>query len=220
VLHGGIYLSSNYGIEWNVTAIQFDELFMQIAISHNGEFMVSVVDNLGGIYVSSNYGVDWFITSAPNNMNWFSVDISGSGQYIAAAVSGGGIFVSVDYGNSWNISNSCYSLSMSDSAQYMAFIVLEGGIYTSEYNVSFETTQTPLMYPTMSPTNESNDGILKPEEYDFVIAASIAIGFFIISFVLYVYFKRIKRYKNVIISPDLNMVVTNELQKNHNEANI
>ncbi len=80
----------------------------------------------------------WIPTTAPI-ANWSSVSVSESGQYQTAVVNGGQIWLSSDYGNSWNPTTSSTapttatwgSVSLSSSGQYQTAVVTFGEIWLS-----------------------------------------------------------------------------------------
>jgi hypothetical protein len=104
----------------------------------------------------------WVQTSAPANTAWNSVIISSTGQNWVAALAPtaqtvSGIFVSNDYGSSWNNTytgqNACYAgqgscnvVAGSSNGQYLAYLDSSKGIVTSSnYGAKFtQLTNAPV----------------------------------------------------------------------------
>jgi hypothetical protein len=93
--------------------------------------------NRGRIYVSTNTGTTWSVTSAPSNY-WYAITSSTNGDQLAAAVFGGGIYLSSDGGTSWRQStNAPYGVwyAIASSWDGNRLIAVSGGvnrfIYTS-----------------------------------------------------------------------------------------
>jgi hypothetical protein len=87
------------------------------AVSGTGKYMiiVSLYDNY--IFVSNNFGnsVTWTPVSAPQK-DWRSCSVSYSGQYMMAGTSRNEIYLSTDYGNTWNLS----SIIIATGADYIS----------------------------------------------------------------------------------------------------
>jgi hypothetical protein len=122
---GNIWISSNYGNTWSTSAINYGANLRQVSISESGQYQ-SVIENVSprAIYTSSDYGVNWTIhTGGGLASQWGGISVSGSGQYqTAVANDGNGIYVSIDYGITWNFvgydNKQWGSVSMSSSGQY------------------------------------------------------------------------------------------------------
>ena len=76
----------------------------------------------------------WTQTSAPTN-NWQSIACSADGSKLVAAVDGGGIYTSTNFGGNWTSNNlpsmSWNSVASSADGNKLAAAVFSGGIYTS-----------------------------------------------------------------------------------------
>jgi hypothetical protein len=105
-----------------------------------------------------------------NSMNWAYTAVSGSGQYMLAAATGGGLFMSSNYGVSWSqvttsVTNPLYTgLSISNSGQYM--LAVGGNVITPQQSglaaaswtqggVSW-TTSASSQYSTFAPQSAFN----------------------------------------------------------------
>lgn len=134
-----IYVSNDMGLTWT-TNYKWKSISTN---KTNGNYVVSLVEN-GYLYLSTNSGNDWV---KPNNQNvnviprnWRSSYISDDGSKISAAVFGGNIWQSFDYGATWNEKN------INNVSQNWSFIfgynngenqiagVYNGNIYKYEYD--------------------------------------------------------------------------------------
>jgi hypothetical protein len=111
--YGGIYISTNSGINWFQTSAPSGNTnnWISVASSTDGCKLIAVM-NGGGIYTSVDSGNDWTLTSAPNT-NWASVASSADGTKLAAAVGQfapepsllGGIYTSTNSGIDWTLTS-------------------------------------------------------------------------------------------------------------------
>jgi photosystem II stability/assembly factor-like uncharacterized protein len=111
----GIYVSSNYGIDWiqSNAPSTYEYLWTAITTNANGNYMFATYTNVNlngsGIYVSSNYGINWSLKYKILG-NWTQIISDATGQYVMASSysslvvtnSSGGIYKSNDYGITWN----------------------------------------------------------------------------------------------------------------------
>ena len=85
--------------------------------------------------LSAQTTAPWTLTGAPTNANWFSLAVPPKGGTLAAAVYGGGIYVSTNGGSNWRLtaapSQNWYSIACSSNGSTLAAAVWSGGIYTS-----------------------------------------------------------------------------------------
>lgn len=138
---------NNYGYNWidMTTATMGIKYWLAISLSANGQFQ-SAVNNDGDIYISNDYGMTWetthnigqtlhdggtFLNEGFNNC----IAISLNGQ-IQTACNGSQIFVSYDYGNTWNIKQTTVTennifVCISLNGQHQAVISCGDTIYTS-----------------------------------------------------------------------------------------
>lgn len=104
---GGVYISNDYGINWNKQLI-IDNC-SSITTSYTGQYLAVTSNSLqnGGIYTSSDYGKTW-TNRILFSTNWINITSDNSGQYLAAtsfADNNGDIYLSNDFGVTWNKSN-------------------------------------------------------------------------------------------------------------------
>jgi len=101
--------------------------------------------NNNRIYKGQNYGSNWFQTSAPT-ANWSSIASSSNGQYIVACINGGGVYCSIDYGNSWkeqvngvsSLSWKCVATASNSSGSFLVGCAQNDYIYISPYFQGFQ----------------------------------------------------------------------------------
>jgi len=124
-----IKVSNDYGITWveKGSSIKYENC----AISGDGKYMIATGD--AKVYFSYDYGMNWnTVKSEAGTFNECS--ISQNGEYIAFVKSGGKIYVSSNYGNSFSergIIADWTSLSMDSTGQYMTAAINNGALYTS-----------------------------------------------------------------------------------------
>jgi hypothetical protein len=111
------------------------------ALSYSGQY-ISVIANSGYIYVSSTYGQTWTQITTANgltatNIYFTALSMSSSGQYQAAAyqatATAGSVFISSNYGQTWNLiasgsNQQMMNIAVSATGQYM--------ILTPNYNAT------------------------------------------------------------------------------------
>lgn len=142
VVNGGnIYTSTNGGFSWTKQAGSPKTNWVSVASSADGSKLAAAV-SAGRIYTSPDYGVTWNVqTNAPAN-NWYHIASSADGGRLLAVVntlggSGGGIYVSANYGLNWvaqNVPNEdWYSATCSSDGTRMVAVYHNssnvGGIY-------------------------------------------------------------------------------------------
>jgi len=103
-----IYLSNNYGQSWLATGAVLE--WRGVALSSNAQYQTAVVSS-GGIFVSNDSGQN-FIQKISTPRAWYRVAMSSNGRYQTAIISRNNftyedllpnnIYVSNDYGNTWN----------------------------------------------------------------------------------------------------------------------
>lgn len=138
---------NNYGYNWidMTTSTIGVKNWMAISLSANGQFQ-SAVNSDGDVYISSDYGMSWentfnigatlqddgtYINESLSNC----IAISLNGQ-IQTACNGSQIFVSYDYGNTWNIKQNTVTenkifVCISLNGQHQAVISCGDTIYRS-----------------------------------------------------------------------------------------
>jgi hypothetical protein len=125
-------------------------IFRKLAMSNNGKYIaVSAAYDpnfLGGIWISLDYGQTWSQSDA-GNLSWNAIGCDNTGQYLVAAVTGGSIYTSSNYGLNWTIQSASSGLpttanwdsisfsSNSDpnsTSQFVYASIYDGYIYFSE----------------------------------------------------------------------------------------
>jgi len=160
--NGQIFISDTYGLTWKPVKYLTDNnligSFVGVGISDSGQYL-SVIQRDGYIAISHDYGLKWSIIKISVNIvnseynilnmakNWISLDISGTGQYQTAISykddinEGGYIYMSYNYGASWNdvtpynsiISRFYYAVSISYSGKYQICVITAHELYDSYY---------------------------------------------------------------------------------------
>lgn len=145
---GSIYISNNYGIDWNQSTIK--DYFTNVVISETGKYILVCASNCNygpalprPLYLSSNYGINWTTVDLPDT--WLSVSISQDGKFQSAvsyyqgidAPSTGYVYESSDYGITWNKNNSLQQdewtcIAMSVNGQIRSVVsTMCGNLYNS-----------------------------------------------------------------------------------------
>ena len=170
VYGGGIYISSNYGVDWSlvpsVNGASTSGNWFSISLSSTGQYQSAVISG-GGIYTSYNFGVTWSLVpaanGAPTNNYWAVISLSSTGQY-QLACAGEGVYKSNNYGISWSIaagSNRWRGVSVSSTGQYQAAANQYGGYgiyissnYGSSWSISGATTSADWTDVAISSTGQ------------------------------------------------------------------
>jgi hypothetical protein len=146
VVNDGYYLSSDYGNNWtSVTPITSSTALSGVGMSTSGQYQTVCSDSSFGnacLAVSSNYGATWSTKFSGLGSAFIKVAISASGQYQYVSTASTSLYVSSDYGNTWNIYNVLtkgYGLSTSASGQYVILAAFTGIQVSSNYGVDFKT---------------------------------------------------------------------------------
>jgi hypothetical protein len=142
--------------------------WFSVSISSSGKYQTAVVNSAvtGYIWISSNYGLNgsWIEKSGGSGglpstaQNWTSVSVSSSGQYQVAAISGGNIWISSDYGATWSVSTAPSEnwpgngLSISASGAMITGVVYNGNIWTYSTAAVFVPGRMAIGKTTISAT--------------------------------------------------------------------
>ena len=94
----GVYISSNYGNNWNKTFTSLQNIYHMTSNS-SGQYAACTINTVG-VYVSSNYGNNWNIVLSASQQ-WFSVVTNSTGQYLAANAINYNLYISSNYGINW-----------------------------------------------------------------------------------------------------------------------
>jgi hypothetical protein len=103
-----IYYSSDYGITWNYTDLNFNTVV--IFMNSNGNVQLCGQNNGFNIYISRDYGQTWNLFKTLDS-NFNLLNISGDGNTIAISDKNNNFYISYNQGNSWTVLN---SISISD----------------------------------------------------------------------------------------------------------
>ena len=156
VVGGGIYTSTNSGINWVLTTAPTN-YWQGVASSADGVKLVAAV-NSGGIYTSTNSGTTWMQQTNAPSLGWNTLASSADGTKLIAAVGlgGGPIYTSTNSGVTWTqtsapITNWWTSVASSADGKNLAAAEhggspdFVGGIYTSTNSgATWTLTSAPL----------------------------------------------------------------------------
>lgn len=151
-----ILVSTNSGVNWmqasNPVASWGAVIppCKEITCSTDGTRLAAIINSY--IYISTNLGFSWTKTSAPANGSWSSIASSADGSKLIASSQtySGPIYVSSDFGLTWNsnnVSSRWYAVAMSADGNKVVAVATPGGIWTGQ------TTPSPKLNLTPSPTN-------------------------------------------------------------------
>jgi photosystem II stability/assembly factor-like uncharacterized protein len=149
---GQVYISKDAGDTWNI--IQDPLLFNKnrswtdADVSKDGTYITLVATSkektIGGdyIYTSNSKGDNGSWNQMPFKNNWISIAMSEDGRYQTALPMGSKIYMSYDFGQTWNMRSEVdsllwYNIKMSKDGEYQTAIAYNDGIYTfkdEDYN--------------------------------------------------------------------------------------
>jgi len=140
---GGIYLSNNYGNNWN-NVLSINKNFTSISISETGKYIVACYSstsgsNIGGIYTSSDYGNinSWSNNQTiPTNLNWSSICIKEKYSFAVACDTRGYIYTSTSNGNIWVDA----SLNLPSTTNFKKICISDYGYAVALSNVNMLVT--------------------------------------------------------------------------------
>lgn len=147
---GQVYTSNNYGVTWSAASL-VSKSWQSVASSTSGQYLAAVYNDhvsSGSVYTSSDFGVTWSESSAHEvHWRWNSITSSSTGQFLAAVAWDKGVFISNDYGASWNLTSSnggvTWAVAGSSSGQFLAAASDGEGLYTSnDYGTSWQWIST------------------------------------------------------------------------------
>jgi len=163
---GLIYTSTNGGQNWNPTSAPSNYWF-SVAASADSLRLIAAADGdpngntPGPIWLSTNGGLTWQTNSAPQTY-WQAVASSTNGQILAGNAYGDGIYISTNFGTSWNLASNAPTignwLSLTISANGSKIYATDGnGIYVST-NTGVTWTNSAPVSDNWSPITCSQDG--------------------------------------------------------------
>lgn len=130
VQNGGIYTSSNGGVNWTARPSGV-QVWRAITSSTDGSRLAAIQQS-GRIHTSADSGLTW--TAQDVVRNWYGIASSADGMKLAAVVQDGLIYTSTDAGVSWTPRASVRTwraiASSADGTRLVA-VVEDGRIYTS-----------------------------------------------------------------------------------------
>ena len=139
----GIYISNDYGVNWNISDVSTTAFWTAISCDYSGQNIVAAClesSNIFGIimYNSIDNGVTWNnIMTIYNKCNTITSNYNGQYLFVNSLVFDGGVYISSDYGMTWIkelILDNCNSITSNKSGKYLAVTsnsAKNGGIYTS-----------------------------------------------------------------------------------------
>jgi hypothetical protein len=160
----GIHISTDEGSTWTNTYTDFSGISFalytggdsgsspilyeaDVCISGNGQYICVIPAKNTNVLMSNDYGATWIAKFNVGGGHMHNSRMSISGQYICihASYSGGQIWVSNDYGDTF-LENSttvtgCWGMSMSSSGQY---IYLKNNFCSKDYGVTFGSQSISL----------------------------------------------------------------------------
>lgn len=96
-IHGGIYISIDYGKIWKIVDLPIvtNLEWQAVSMSATGKYITTVAKN-GSIYYSTDYGLSWERNTADilENREWICVAVSSNAYYQLAGIYGGGLYSS------------------------------------------------------------------------------------------------------------------------------
>lgn len=138
--------SANPPLVWTSHTVQETQTWQSITSSADGSHLAAVV-NGGDIFTSSDYGNSWTDRVVAGSRGWSAIDSSADGSFIVATdndnyfnnrnTEGGYIYISSDYGVSWepvsSLGNQLWSsIASSADGTHLVASAYGGHIYTSE----------------------------------------------------------------------------------------
>jgi hypothetical protein len=143
---GGIYISTNDGTNWNITALTVEYILGFATIGTN----LFAASKYNGVYLSTDNGTNWnFVNSGLTNTEIRAVYAKGSDLFVGTR--GGGVFISTNNGSSWTVMNSgltmkyVYSLASIGSNLFAG--TWNAGVFRSTNNGT-NWTHTNIGLPT------------------------------------------------------------------------
>jgi len=152
---GGIYISTDDGTNWNITALTVEYILGFTTIGTN----LFAASKYNGVYLSTDNGTNWnFVNSGLTNTEIRAIYAKGSDLFVGTR--GDGVFISTNNGSSWTAINS--GLTM----KYIYSLVSIGSnLFAGTWNAGvFRTTNNGINWTT------ANTGL--PSSPIYALAAS------------------------------------------------
>jgi photosystem II stability/assembly factor-like uncharacterized protein len=136
----GIHLSFDFGSSWikapNLPE-NVDVKWNEVVMDFSGQYLVGTTVSSSEIYHSSDHGMSWRLGEivVSETVSWKSIASDQSGQFPVACTSNGMLFLSRDYGISWEVSKEFPHFENCDSV-----------IYDNTGTILLVTTDKDLVY--------------------------------------------------------------------------
>ncbi len=154
-----LVVSTDQGITWSILSYEsYSPEITMFSMSQEayGQYMVSALDGMSNTAYSMNQGVNWTSSNTvPDEDSLFTIDSSYSGQY-AITASLQNIYISSDYGMTWNLSYSFptefyyTNAAVDPTGQFYAAIQPQSSV--DENYLMWHYAALPTMSPTTMPT--------------------------------------------------------------------
>ncbi|MGY4884815.1 MAG: hypothetical protein ACP5NZ_04530 [Nanobdellota archaeon] len=99
---GNMYISHDGGETWNLTGPNMTYSWNSFAVSENGSIIAATDYSNAYLFISNDSGETWDLSLTGEGYWWSKIDMSWDGRVIAVGDWNGSIYVSRDYGNTWN----------------------------------------------------------------------------------------------------------------------
>jgi len=134
---GLIYKTTNYGVTWKEFTNYKNINIKKIIISSSGKFIGCIIIlKEGGIVISKDFGnIFSRVNIETNDKNVQDISFSKSGQIQAIAIYNNYIYISYDYGITWQAKDkkrNWKSITISEKGQFMSATVENGFLYISD----------------------------------------------------------------------------------------
>ena len=144
-----INISNDYGTNWTTYTVSSSFKFSSVylAVSASGQYVTfcTSINANNYVYTSSNYGKSFVQNTTITSANGFAgMAMSASGQYQTITSSLPLVYISSDYGQTWNLPTtgsgySSDSISISASGQYQVMGSFLQMIYSKDYGNNWST---------------------------------------------------------------------------------
>ena len=134
---GFIYISSNYGVNWNQSPGSPNATVNNLTSTSAGDIQYASVN--GSFFLkSTNYGVNWFQSTinGTGSGQWQTISTNSNGQFLCFAGSSTVIFTSADFGVTVNTAGDVPANWNSSSVSYSGkYMILSAGAFTASNTI-------------------------------------------------------------------------------------
>ena len=155
-LYGNIYISTTFGVTWNLTSAPNTNIWMSLASSADGSKLVAASGS-GRIFTSMDSGTNWSVTGSTMH-EWNAVACSADGTKLVAGVYPGYLYVSTDFGTNWIVtrapSANWQSVASSADGTQLVAAQMPGSIYTwrpTALDIGLSGNNIMISWPTNVP---------------------------------------------------------------------